>query len=149
MRCRPWLLGTLIVLLLVFLLLSLPWPGLTFSNFYRIRNGMTLSDVEGILGGPGEMGWFPHTGADWGDEPDPSTWIWWDRRDSRDRVTITVRLDSNKRVREKEYKGPPAGSYLDFLRNLLPWWKGLLSPDSQGSAFLADRPFTCNSTDFL
>jgi hypothetical protein len=30
-----------------------PWPGLTKANVERIKPGMTMRDVEGILGGAG------------------------------------------------------------------------------------------------
>jgi hypothetical protein len=113
------LLGTLLVLALAFLalaLLSLFSPGVSLSNFERIKVGMSVIEVEGLLGGPGELGRSPETGWNWDDGgPDNSTRIW-----RRERHTITVTLDSAQRVLTKEQNGLQP-DYLYFLRGLLPW----------------------------
>jgi hypothetical protein len=119
LRRRRVLLWALLILALVYLLLvilSLPWTGVNSDSYERIESGMTLKEVEGILGGPGRMGLSGPTRMDWEIGPDPSKWFW-----SHGKVTITVRLGEDGRVCAKDYEGPPEDGYLDYFRRLLPW----------------------------
>jgi hypothetical protein len=102
----------LLVLVLLSLLLSLPWPGVTVANAERIQQGMTLREVEILLGGPGKMGSYRWDGG--GDGPFARTW-------HRGEVYIQVRLDAAGRVQEKKFDGPPPVGYLDYLRRLFVW----------------------------
>src|SRR5262245_59735696 len=52
-RALLWLPGLALVALALFLTDSLLWqPGLTEDNVRRLRPGMTLAEVEALLGGP-------------------------------------------------------------------------------------------------
>jgi hypothetical protein len=52
-RALLWLAGVALVALALFLTDWLLWqPGLTEDNVRRIRPGMTLAEVEALLGGP-------------------------------------------------------------------------------------------------
>lgn len=54
MRCTKWVIGvtvTYVVALVVFASMP-PTPGVTRSNYYRLRTGMTKSDVETLFAGP-------------------------------------------------------------------------------------------------
>jgi hypothetical protein len=53
--------------------LTCPQPGVTERNFYRLRKGMTLRDVEAILGEPG----VPHSAMVVGGPEGPYELMWW------------------------------------------------------------------------
>jgi hypothetical protein len=58
--------------LATFLWLTTPPPGVSRDNFYRLRKGMTLQEVEAILGEPGVeehpsfFPWMTHHLIGWG-----------------------------------------------------------------------------------
>jgi hypothetical protein len=61
-----------------------PSPGVTDANLRRIRNGMTLNEVEGILGGPAYK---------WG------SW---------------VNLDTGEKYSKREWQGPAGHAIVSF-----------------------------------
>ena len=63
-RALFWLAGLALVALALLLTDRLLWqPGLTESNVRRLRPGMTLEQVEAILGPPGGTGYHATTWA--------------------------------------------------------------------------------------
>src|SRR5262249_17303556 len=101
---------------LLLVVLSLPWPGVNRDTYERIEIGMTLKEVEAVLGRPGKMCHSGPTRMDFRTWPNTSRWFW-----SRGKVTITVRLGPDGRVCSKDYDGPSQDSYLDYFRHTLPW----------------------------
>jgi hypothetical protein len=54
---KLWIAGIALVQLVILgidVALLWPWLGVTVTNFYKIEEGMSLAEVEAILGGPGE-----------------------------------------------------------------------------------------------
>jgi hypothetical protein len=115
-RALLWALLVLGLVYLILVILSLPWRGVNRDSYEGIESGMTLKEVEAILGRPGTMGLSGPTRMDWEIGPDPSKWFW-----SSGKVTITVRLDDDGRICAKDYEGPPEDGYLDYFRRLHPW----------------------------
>jgi hypothetical protein len=60
-----------------------PRPGVTEANFRRVREGMTLAEVQGIFGGPGKLSPF---------SPNLSVCCWWAGHSGE--VYVTMRRDS-------------------------------------------------------
>jgi len=97
-------------------------PGISYGNSERIGAGMSVSEVEAILGGPGKLG--PEYWGDQGpgepqgcEDCNKKVRIW---QNTQER--IIVRFDDQLRVTRKIYYGPPqGGGYLDFFRRILPW----------------------------
>jgi hypothetical protein len=93
------------------------WPrtAITPENYEKIQAGMTLAEVEAILGGPArdETAGPPRTAMIQSVRPD--------REWNSDRVSIWVYLDAEGRVRECRAIPVPAESGLDRLRR----WLGL------------------------
>ena len=95
---------------------SQPRPGITRANYERIREGMTLVEVEAILGRPGDG-----FGGD-GDTPRVRFW-------QGDHVKVTVWFDTDGCVEagwcgtgEEEWEPLTEDEgFLDRLRRLLPW----------------------------
>jgi hypothetical protein len=96
-----------------------PWPGVTGANFERIQEGMTLAEVEKILGGP------PHdrgpiiNEADLRNGPGPQS------RDTiaswtANGITVFVKLDEQSLVKATARLGVEE-TLTDRLRRLLPW----------------------------
>jgi hypothetical protein len=111
----------------LFVWLQVPRPGMTKANYERIRLGMTLAEVEGILGGPaGDYSRrctaerFPAlVGGDGGDVvnlPD-GTWKCW----RSDEGEVGVLLTPDEHVAWKEAQEYVPAPFLDRLRRLLPW----------------------------
>src|SRR5262249_49925373 len=76
-------------------------PGVTEGNVRRIREGMTLREVEALLGGPGEGGvlhdWRFVVFESWpSDEAGKVPLYGW----SGDGLTIVIRVDQYDQVRE-------------------------------------------------
>jgi hypothetical protein len=61
-----------------------PTPGVSRENFLRIRKGMTLSEVEAILGEPGKRAGYRGLSTGW----------------SREKVLILITVDETKCVRD-------------------------------------------------
>ena len=133
MKKRRLLLWTWALVMLgacgVTLWLNVPRPGVTRSNYERIREGMTLADVGAILGGPpgnyqegrGTFLLFSANGPE-GSSPwlrdDVAHLIWWGPD-----VTILLAVSPDGRVLAKHCSPymPSQPSFWDRLRRLLPW----------------------------
>jgi hypothetical protein len=93
--------------------LTRPQPGVTEENYGRITYGMTLAEVQGLLGGEAEE-WTPMGNTLIG------TW-------RRDGLTVYVSFQGGRvwqRARMKDGQGwseMPPGPFPDRLRHLLPW----------------------------
>jgi hypothetical protein len=88
-------------------------PGITTENAYRVQKGMTLIEVEAILGGPerkeGDCGIRVLCFSDAG----PPTWTW-----ESDDVLIAVFCDSDNRVESTSV-------YSRGMRATIRSWLGL------------------------
>ena len=107
-----------------------PRPGVTLANIERIEKGMTLAEVEKILGGPGEISASdPLSGFSsidpWGREiwvsgpciiDSSRTVVVWGRLYEGPCVAVSFNRDSN-RVREKNWW--PRETFLQSLFNSL------------------------------
>jgi hypothetical protein len=129
LRRRRLLLGVLGAVALVacglFAWLLLPRPGVTRANYERIQEGMTLPEVEGILGGlPGNYSRFPDNEAslwalDWAD-PELSLHYFRGREAwVGDELAVAVWFNDQGRVRRKAAFEVPEPTFLDRLRRLL------------------------------
>jgi len=119
------ILAACVCLTLAVLAMLPPRPGVTLANIERIEKGMTLAEVEKILGGPGKrfdsdpLGWY-----------DPATNTYWSRRSIIDAtrtvvvwgrphqgtcVAVSFNRDNN-RVREKNWS--PRATFLQELWSL-------------------------------
>ena len=125
---RFWLLGTAGCACLV--ALGIVWllefrSGITKSNYRRIREGMTLQEVQSLLGGPpGNYSRFPEKEAGlWTIDPDRpdlnreffigrEVWI-------GNELAVAVWFDEQERVHKKEMYEMPQGDWLQRLRDLL------------------------------
>jgi hypothetical protein len=122
--------------LLAVVVLTSPRPGVTQENYRRITYGMTLAEVQGLLGGEGEepepMGNTfvrPPLGmmrAIWaaGEEPMGNTFV---RTWREDGLTVYVSFQGGRvsqRAWMKDGQGEseaPPESFLARLLRLLPW----------------------------
>jgi hypothetical protein len=87
-----------------------PQPGVTKANFNRIKEGMTLAEVEAI---------FSFANAKVTNDPDPvSSTLWGDTWFSDDRDIAVVVWFNNATVVGKEWHGP-SETFLDRLRRWL------------------------------
>ena len=116
MRRRRLLLGAgvLTLLGLTVIWLTLPHPGVTWANYERIQDGMTLEEVRGILGGEGEKGLAHEPGLVYDDQ---RVWVEGD-------LGIVTFFRSGRLVRKDAFAlNPPlpAPTFWDRLRRLLPW----------------------------
>jgi hypothetical protein len=101
MRRRRLLLGAGLLAVLAFAGVLLaprllaPEPGVTAENFQRIRKGMTLEEVEAILGQPGSWGNQPPSrfGADDG----PVRKVWSNRRDTVIILAVPIQVGDGRR----------------------------------------------------
>jgi hypothetical protein len=109
----------------LFAWLGLPRPGVTRANYERIQEGMTLPEVESILGGPpGNYSRLPDNEAGlWAiDFADPElgpqyfrgreAWVGGE-------LAVAVWLNDQGRVRRKAAFDVPEPTFLDRLRRLL------------------------------
>jgi hypothetical protein len=103
----------------VLIWLTYPKPGVTRANYMRIREGMTLREVEALLGGPA-TGEGPLHCAD-GLILDYPGWYqkWWEGAD----LSILINYDDDRRVLRKchDREGRDESTFLGRLRHLLPW----------------------------
>jgi hypothetical protein len=116
------LLAACVCLTLAVLALLPPRPGVTPANIERIENGMTRTEVETILGGPGRglSRWRPFLKINKrvtvcaSDHPHDETVVW---HDPPNRTYVIVYFDGDIRVTGKT-AGQPA-TFLQKLRHLL------------------------------
>jgi hypothetical protein len=104
-----------------------PRPGITRANYERLREGMTVQQVEGILGGsPGNYSRFSDKEAGlWAlDFEDPElsrqyfrgreVWV-------GDELAVAVWFNDGGLVRRKAAFDIVEPTFLERLRRLLPW----------------------------
>jgi hypothetical protein len=105
--------GAMALGLLTVVVLPSPRPGVTRENYRRITYGMTLAEVEGLLGGEGEEL-----------EPMGNTFV---RTWRGDGLTVYVSFQGGRvsqRAWMKDGQGEseaPPESFLARLLHLLPW----------------------------
>jgi hypothetical protein len=112
-RVFLWLLGVALVIGALLLTDALLWrPGLTEDNVRRIRPGLTLAEVEALLGGPA---------ADTFEMPADYPAYRWQRewRDGRDCVVVQFFGDGT--VMAAAGRGRPQPGPLARLRGWLGW----------------------------
>src|SRR5262249_53762675 len=95
-----------------------PWPGVTEANARRVRAGMTVEQVEALLGAPAEkVGRRPWFGGGWEKE----AWRFW----QGSRVSVLIEFDKDGRARKaiRPWTNPPAQTQapLGRLRAWLGW----------------------------
>ena len=99
-----------VVALAMMVVCQLPWPleTVTYENARRIRKGMTLGEVETILGGPARNA-----------RTATNQWRTWDAR----QFSVGVELDENHRVKDWVCAPMPVlfieESLFDMFRRLL------------------------------
>jgi hypothetical protein len=78
-----------------------PFPGVSKENFARIRPGMSLKEVEAILGPLSkdhQLWWVDEQGR-----PDGGQGFWFDRWRESPRPAILIMFDARKRVVSTAY----------------------------------------------
>jgi SmpA / OmlA family len=112
---RVYLLGVGLALVVGALLLTdrLLWePGLTEDNVRRIRPGMTLAEVEALLGGPA---------ADTFEMPADYPAYRWQREWRAKGAAVEVQFTADGRVMAAAGRGRPRSGILARVRSWLGW----------------------------
>ena len=91
-------------------------PGLTEDNVRRIRPGMTLAEVEALLGGPAAVTVDMHPVA-----PDEERGFRWLRRWKAEGAAVDVQFFEDGRVMAAGGRGLPQPGPLARLRAWLGW----------------------------
>src|SRR5205823_12125574 len=92
-------------------------PGLTQDNVRRIRPGMTLAEVEELLGGPATET------IDWQAEGEPISplRVRWQRNWQAEGAAVDVQFTTDGRVMAAAGRGRPQPGPLARLRSWLGW----------------------------
>jgi outer membrane protein assembly factor BamE (lipoprotein component of BamABCDE complex) len=98
------ILAACVCLTLAVLAMLPPHPGVTLANIERIEDGMTLAEVEKILGGPAEYSFNQRRKI-----------LGWTNHNSQ--ASVTLYFDGDDRVIEK--RSGPAETFLQKLYRLL------------------------------
>jgi hypothetical protein len=91
--------------------------GITLDSYDKIEMGMTLKQVEDILGGPPRLSPACHGAIRIREEALPEKW-------SGPQVAIYITFDAQERVCDKKMETHdfgPAPTFLDKVRSRLPW----------------------------
>jgi hypothetical protein len=112
-RVFLWLLGVALVVGALLLTDALLWqPGLTEDNVRRIRPGLTLAEVEALLGGPA---------ADTFEMPADYPAYRWQREWREGGETVEVQFFADGRVKAAQGRGRPQPGPLARLRAWVGW----------------------------
>ena len=112
-RAYLWLAGLALVALALLLTDRLLWqPGLTEDNVRRLRPGMSLAEVEGLLGGPaaGQLR-----------DARRLPGLWWQREWHEGSEVVVVQFFADGRVMSATGRGRPQPGPIARLRAWLGW----------------------------
>jgi hypothetical protein len=112
-RALLWFAGLALVVGALLLTDRLLWqPGLTEDNVRRIRPGMTLAEVEALLGGPA---------ADTFEMPADYPAYRWQREWRAEGAAVDVQFTGDGRVTAAAGRGRPRSGILARVRSWLGW----------------------------
>ena len=116
-RVYFWLGGVALVVGALLLTDRLLWqPGLTEDNVRSIRPGMTLAEVEALLGGPAAVTLDMHPVA-----PDEERGYRWLRRWKAEGAAVDVQFFADGCVMSAAGRGQPRPGILARVRSWLGW----------------------------